>query len=305
MEYKMGTEALTGRVTDSKEERQYRKMFFIRRFEETLLELFEEGMLNGTTHACIGQEADCVGVLDHVQDGDHVFSNHRCHGHYLAKTGDAFGLMAEIMGKRSGMCAGYGGSQHIGTAQFKSNGIQGGIVPAATGIALSMKMKQNGAVSVVFVGDGTMGEGVIYESFNIASLWKLPLLCVVENNGWAQSTPIQKNLAGSIPDRFKAFGIQTTELSTTDVQEIDMAAKEAFALIRKGEGPQAIVINTYRLCHHSKNDDNRPENEVKARWELEPLRIHSARLDPKAVEMIENEVRQALLVVVEKTKEAL
>ncbi len=109
-------------------------------FEETLLALFDEGLLNGTTHACIGQEADCVGVIEHLRDGDHIFSNHRCHGHYLARTGTRCGLLAEIMGKPEGVCGGIGGSQHLCAPGFKSNGIQGGIVPTAAGIALAMKL---------------------------------------------------------------------------------------------------------------------------------------------------------------------
>lgn len=301
----MPLDVFLGRDTDSKVERQYRKMYFIRHFEQTLLQLFEEGMLNGTTHCCIGQEADSVGIMEHLQPNDHVFSNHRCHGHYLARTGDAFGLIAEIMGKRSGICAGYGGSQHIGTDRFKSNGIQGGIVPAATGIALSMKMKKQNTLSVVFIGDGTLGEGILYESLNMASLWKLPLLCVVENNGWAQSTPIQRDLAGTIRERFSAFDIPVEELTTTDVQRIDSSAEELICRIRRGEGPQVLVINTYRLCHHSKNDDNRPEKEVNERWETEPLRTHAIRLNPEVMETIEKEVKQALLSVVAKVKDAI
>ena len=144
----------------------YQKMYFIRRFEERLLDLFEEGILNGTTHACIGQEADCVGVVEALESNDHIFSNHRCHGHYLAKTGDARGLLAEIMGLPSGICGGVGGSQHICTDGFKSNGILGGTVAASAGIGLSMKLKQNDAVSVVFVGDGALGEGIVYETLN-------------------------------------------------------------------------------------------------------------------------------------------
>ncbi len=123
-------------------------MRFIRRFEERLLELFDLGVLNGTTHACIGQEADAVAVMEHLRAEDHVFSNHRCHGHYLALTGDARGLMAEIMGRDDGVCAGIGGSQHLAAPGFKSNGVQGGIVPAAAGIALAQQLAGDDAISV-------------------------------------------------------------------------------------------------------------------------------------------------------------
>jgi len=191
-----GDERLVGVAGEPHEQRLYRRMRFIRRFEERLLGMFEEGLLNGTTHACIGQEADCVGVIEHLRPGDHIFSNHRCHGHYLAWTGDAFGLLGEIMGKPAGVCGGIGGSQHLCAPGFKSNGILGGTVPAAAGIALAMKLAGNDGISVSFIGDGTFGEGVLYETLNISALWGLPLLVVVENNGYAQSTPLAVNFAG-------------------------------------------------------------------------------------------------------------
>jgi TPP-dependent pyruvate/acetoin dehydrogenase alpha subunit len=124
---------LVGAPGEPRDARLYRRVCFIRRFEETLLNLFEEGFLTGTTHACIGQEANSVGLMEHLREGDHLFSNHRCHGHFLAWSGDAFSLLAEIMGKPAGLCAGIGGSQHICAPGFKSNGVQGGIAPAAAG----------------------------------------------------------------------------------------------------------------------------------------------------------------------------
>jgi hypothetical protein len=150
-------------------------MFFIRRFEETLLDLFSLGKLVGTTHTYIGQEANAIGLIDHLDpDVDTIFSNHRCHGHYLAFTDDAFGLLCEVMGKAPGVCGGKGGSQHLCKGNFYSNGVLGSIVPVATGIALAEKRKGTGRGLDVFLGDGTLGEGVTYESLNIASLWQLP-----------------------------------------------------------------------------------------------------------------------------------
>ena len=220
-------ERLFGAFGESRDARLYRRMRFIRRFEETLLALFEEGLLNGTTHACIGQEADSVGLIEHLRDGDHLFSNHRCHGHFLAWTGDAFGLLAEIMGKPAGLCAGIGGSQHICAPGFKSNGVQGGIVPAAAGIALAEQLRGSDGLSVVFLGDGTLGEGIVYETLNLTALWQLPLLLVLEDNGWSQSTPSSLNLAGDIAARFTAFGLPVVEVETTDVLEIEAAAGDA------------------------------------------------------------------------------
>src|SRR3989304_4350572 len=180
----------------------YERMYFIRRFEETLLELFGQGKLVGTTHTYIGQEADAVGGIAHLDPGrDVVFSTPRCHGHYLAFTEDALGLLCEVMGKAPGVCGGKGGSQHLCKGNFYSNGVLGSIVPVATGIALPEKGKGTGAVSTAFLGDGTLGEGGTYESLKLASVWKLPVLFVVENNHYAQSTPVELVLAGSITPR--------------------------------------------------------------------------------------------------------
>lgn len=289
---------LTGVAGEPLDHRRYRRMRFIRRFEETLLQLFEEGALNGTTHACIGQEADAVAVTEHLTEGDHIFSNHRCHGHYLAHSGDALGLMAEIMGKEAGVCRGLGGSQHICAPGFKSNGVQGGIVPNAAGIALANQLEGNDAVSVVFIGDGTLGEGVVYETLNMAALWKLPLLVVCEDNRWAQSTPIAANLAGSMEARFSAFGVPVRSLDSTDVAEISAAAGEEIAAVRAGDGPRVLLIHTYRLCHHSKSDDERPQAEIDAHWLVEPLVVHGQRLSAEDRLRIEDEVETALGEVV-------
>jgi TPP-dependent pyruvate/acetoin dehydrogenase alpha subunit len=289
---------LTGLAGEGVDVRFYRRMRFIRRFEERLLALFEEGLVMGTTHACIGQEADSVGVIEHLRAGDHIFSNHRCHGHYLAWSGDALGLLAEIMGKRDGICGGVGGSQHICAPGFKSNGILGGTVPAAAGIALSMKLSGEDGISVVFTGDGALGEGVVYESLNMAAIWDVPLLVVVENNGYSQSTPIARNFAGDMEGRFAAFGVPASRIESTDVLEIHDAAAGAIAAVRESRTPRALIIDTYRLCHHSKSDDNRPGEEVAARWAFEPLAIHGPRLDPGERERVDAEVEDALSDVV-------
>jgi acetoin:2,6-dichlorophenolindophenol oxidoreductase subunit alpha len=289
-----GAERLRGSRDDTRLEALYRRMRFIRRFEERLLQLFDQGLLNGTTHACIGQEADCVAVMEQLDERDHIFSNHRCHGHYLARTGDARGLLAEIMGRSDGVCAGIGGSQHLAAPGFKSNGVQGGIVPAAAGIALAMQLEGSDGISAVFIGDGTLGEGIVYESLNLSSVWQLPLLVVLEDNGWSQSTPSHLNLAGSIRARFEAFGIPVEEVDSTDVLEIIPAAERAVSVVRGQRRPCALIIHTYRLCHHSKNDDNRPPEEVQARWSLDPLEVHGRRVEPEARGRIDSEVADAI-----------
>jgi acetoin:2,6-dichlorophenolindophenol oxidoreductase subunit alpha len=291
-------ERLIGHEDEPRDIRLYRRMRFIRRFEEHLLDLFEEGLLKGTTHACIGQEADPVGVIEHLRPGDHIFSNHRCHGHYLAWTGDALGLLAEIMGKEAGVCRGIGGSQHLCAPGFKSNGILGGTVPNAAGIALAMKLSGQDGISAAFIGDGTFGEGVLYETLNIASLWQLPLLIVVENNAYAQSTPIGANFAGDMRTRFAAFGIPARRIDSTDVVAIADEAEQTIAAVRATRMPQALIIDTYRLCHHSKSDDNRPEEEIAERWLSEPLIVHGARLADADRIRIHAEVETALDEVV-------
>jgi acetoin:2,6-dichlorophenolindophenol oxidoreductase subunit alpha len=277
----------------------YERMFYIRRFEETLLDLFAQGKLVGTTHTYIGQEANAVGIIDHLDpERDVVFSNHRCHGHYLAFTDDDFGLLCEVMGKAPGVCGGKGGSQHLCKGNFYSDGVLGSIVPVATGIALAEKKKGTGAVSTVFLGDGTLGEGVTYESLNIASLWKLPVLFVVENNHYAQSTPVELELAGSIPARGAAFGIETADLDTTDVQEIHEAAGRAVARIRETSEPYFLVLDTYRFSPHSKGDDNRDPAEIETRREHDPLKVAAPQVADDIRVEIEERCERRLLETV-------
>jgi TPP-dependent pyruvate/acetoin dehydrogenase alpha subunit len=283
----------------------YERMYFIRRFEESLLDLFSQGKLVGTTHTYIGQEANGVGIIDHLdRERDVVFSNHRCHGHYLAFTDDAFGLLCEVMGKAPGVCGGKGGSQHLCNGNFYSNGVLGSIVPVATGIALAEKKKGTGAVSTVFLGDGTLGEGVTYESLNMASLWKLPVFFVVENNHYAQSTPVELELAGSISARGAAFGVETDELDTTDVEEIHAAAGRAVARIRETGEPFFLVLDTYRFSPHSKGDDNRDPAEIEKRRERDPLTVAGARLDGGERGTIEERVEQRIVETIAAAEEA-
>ena len=256
-------------------------MYVIRCFEERLLELFSEGRLSGTTHTCIGQEANAVGIAHNLTLSDVVFSNHRCHGHYLALTGDLKGLMSEVMGKQAGVCGGRGGSQHLHAGNFYTNGIQGGIVPAATGAALAAKFAGGDSITVVFIGDGTLGQGVIYECMNIASLWSLPLLIVLENNQYAQTTPVSAAVSGGIAARATAFGIESIECSTTDVEIIINEAAQAIDMVRRRRKPFFLVINTYRLGPHSKGDDHRCPNEIAERRREDPLLVAGSRISPQ------------------------
>jgi len=250
----------------------FEKMLLIRRCEEAFLSLFEQGKLRGTTHTSLGQEACSVGILSVIdQEIDVVFSNHRCHGHFLAYGAPLEILFGEMMGKEIGACKGIGGRQHLHYRNFYTNGIQGGIVPAAVGMAFAEKYKKSGSVVVVFLGDGTLGEGAVYESFNIASLWKLPVFFIVEANGYAQSTPTKYQLAGRIIDRPTAFGIPTQELKVRNPVDVHTLAKEIIDRIRKESEPECLILHTYRLGPHSKGDDLRFREEIENAKVNDPL----------------------------------
>jgi 2-oxoisovalerate dehydrogenase E1 component len=253
--------------------RTLREALRIRKVEEKFLELFSQGKLNGTVHTCVGQEFSALAFAGQLKKKDFVFSNHRCHGHYIAFTGDTRGLIAELLGKGSGTCGGIGSSQHLCHNNFFSNGIQGGIVPVAAGYALGNKLKGNGAIGTVFIGDGTLGEGTLYETMNIVSKWDIPLLIVCENNFYAQSTPQHINLAGDILARAKAFGIHTGRGKTESPDELMTAAREAIDYVRESGRPCFFLVETYRLNAHSKGDDDRDPAEVQAQREKDFLNV--------------------------------
>lgn len=260
--------ALSGsRTVDNAQLRAlYTEMVTIRAVEEKLLHLFSEGLLRGTVHTCLGQEAiaaGAVGALD--KSRDIVCSNHRGHGHYLAWCGDIEGLIAEIMGLPAGVCGGVGGSQHLHRKNYYSNGILGGMSPVATGMALAEKMKGSGAVTMVFHGDGAMAEGAIYEAMNIASLWSLPVLFAIEKNQFAQSTPIAHEIAGSLTARAEAFRITAAEIDGNDVQAVNEITAGTIEEMRQDSQPRMLVFDTWRLGPHSKGDDDRDEAEIKRR----------------------------------------
>lgn len=273
----------------------YKQLATIRQFEETVLDAFPKGAFYGTTHTYIGQEANAAGVLAHLNEGDIVFSNHRCHGHFLAYGGDARGLFAELMGKATGVCGGIGGSQHLHWKDFYSNGVLGSTAPIAVGAALAEKHKGSQAIVVLFLGDGAMGEGVVYESLNIASLWGAPILFVVENNHIAQTTPTPLALAGTLPGRFAAFNIPAVELDSSDVRQIYTTAGQEFANLRSAPGPRALILHTARFGPHSKGDDTRdPAAIEELRATRDPLTIHSTRLVAAERDAIDAEVNSAI-----------
>jgi TPP-dependent pyruvate/acetoin dehydrogenase alpha subunit len=276
-------------------------MVLIRLFEERVLELFGRGKLFGTTHCCIGQEACAAAVINNLQENDVIVSSHRCHGHYLARTEDVTGLMAEMMGKIGGVCGGRGGSQHLCNGNFYTNGVQGNMVPVAAGMALAEKKKGTDSIVALFIGDGTFGQGVVYEAFNMISLWRLPILIIVENNLYAQTTPITANFAGSFSGRAKAFGLSAGESQADDVISLRSRFIEIVRTVRLKSHPHVEVINTYRYCPHSKGDDYRPPREIEFWRQRDPLKKLEEQIPPglqlklkeKAGEKIEQAVTEA------------
>jgi pyruvate dehydrogenase E1 component alpha subunit len=236
-------------------------LLLIRNFELALLDLFGAGKLNGTTHTCLGQEYVPVALAPLLRD-DFVFSNHRGHGHYLARFDDPAGLLAEIMGRQGAVCAGVGGSQHIYRDGYLSTGVQGQSMPVATGVALHFQRSGQRRVAVAFIGDGTWGEGAVYEALNMASLWHLPLLVVVEHNGIAQSTPTGMQMAGTVAGRAHAFGVTHLEIDSTDIGEIRHTLTPVVEEVRKACRPAVIEFDTVRVGPHSKGDDTRCDAEL-------------------------------------------
>jgi 2-oxoisovalerate dehydrogenase E1 component len=273
----VNSQATRAALAKSPIEQSYEMAALIREVEQRLLELFSAGKLFGTVHTCIGQELVGVAVAQALSEEDLIFSNHRCHGHFLARTGNVEGLIAEIMGKNTGVCGGRGGSQHLCDRErgFFSNGIQGGIVPIAAGLAFAQQLLGTQNIVVVFIGDGTLGEGVVYEALNIAAKWQLPLLVVLENNGYAQSTPQSQNLAGEIAARAAAFDLPFRKSSTWEPESLLEEVAECVRYVRACRCPVFLQIDTYRLMAHSKGDDDRDPAEVNSFWKRDPLQLFS------------------------------
>ena len=242
----------------------------IRLIEQQFLTLFSLGKMNGTVHTCVGQEFSAVSVAGQLKDGDWVTSNHRCHGHFISKTKNWQGLIDELIGLKSGVCNGVGSSQHLFSNGFLSNGPQGALIPVAIGIAKFFKINDTKNIVTSFIGEGTLGEGVLYESLNLASLWNLPFLLVCENNFYSQSTPQETSVAGTISSRGAAFDIKIFNANTWDLSNLFEVSRQAIEYVRKGL-PAILVIQTYRLNAHSKGDDNRDQVEVNFFKDVDPL----------------------------------
>ncbi|KEQ21626.1 thiamine pyrophosphate-dependent dehydrogenase E1 component subunit alpha [Paenibacillus tyrfis] len=236
----------------------YYQMWLVRYFDEKVDEFFAKGLIHGTTHLCVGQEATAVGACAVLEEKDKITSTHRGHGHCIAKGAEASRMMAELFGRESGYCKGKGGSMHIADVDkgnLGANGIVGGGIPIAAGAALTSKMKNLGYVVLCFFGDGASNEGSFHEAINLAAIWNLPVVFFCENNQYGMSGPAKEMIGvENIADRSKAYGIPGVVVEGNDIFEVIRVTNEAVARARSGEGPTLIEAKTYRWKGHSKSD---------------------------------------------------
>jgi len=236
----------------------YQKMVEIRKFDLKVDELFKKNMIWGTCHLYVGEEATAVGACAALKSDDYITSTHRGHGHCIAKGADIKRMMAELLGKETGYCKGRGGSMHIvdvSTGNLGANGIVGAGIPIATGAALASKRRNDGKVTVCFFGDGAVNVGPFHESLNMASIWKLPVVYVCENNQYAMSTSVQKATAvRDIAVRGQSYDMPGVVVDGNDVIAVFETVSEAVNRARRGEGPTLVESKTYRFFGHSKSD---------------------------------------------------
>jgi len=284
-------------------------MWRIRRFEEAVDDLFARGLMHGTMHLSIGQEASATGTCFALRDDDAITSTHRGHGHCIAKGADLERMMAELLAKETGYCRGRGGSMHIAdaaTGNLGANGIVAGGIPIAAGAALAYQLQGIDRVVVSFFGDGATNEGAFHEGVNLASIWKLPVIFVCENNKYGMSFSTEKSMAvESVAERASAYGIPGVTVDGNDVEAVHEAVTTAADRARSGEGPTLVEALTYRWKGHSKSDKNlyRTREEI-AGWRdkdpigrFETLVVDRGVLDAAAVEEVRtaatNDIRDA------------
>ena len=282
----------------------YERMLTIRVFEEHVNQLYTTARMPGLAHLYSGEEAVAVGVCSTLRDSDYITSTHRGHGHCLAKGAAVNRMFAELLGKEPGYCRGKGGSMHIAdpeTGNLGANAIVGGSAGIATGAALSAKMRGSGQVAVCFFGDGALGQGLLYETMNMAALWKLPVIYVCENNLYGEYTPCGETIAGEILGRARAFGIQAESVDGQDVQAVNTTMRRLVERARRGEGPAFLECKTYRYYGHHVGDVNREyrTREEEKEWmsHHDPLLTLAGRLtaqrlaDASVFERIESDVK--------------
>src|SRR5271156_4867205 len=291
----------------------YRQMVAIRLFEEQVNDLYTRAIMPGLAHLYEGEEAVAVGICSALRPDDYVTSTHRGHGHCLAKGAKPDRMFAELLGKEAGYCRGKGGSMHIAdpaTGNLGANAIVGGSAGIATGAAFAAKMLGNGRICICFFGEGALGQGLLYEVMNMASLWKLPVIYVCENNMYNEYTHYSETTAGEVLARPAAFGIPGESVDGQDVRGVYQVASRMVQRARSGEGPSFLLANTYRYRGHHVGDINREYYRAKQeeqRWssERDPIGILGKWLveqklaDAAALDRILTEVQKEMNAAVD------
>jgi TPP-dependent pyruvate/acetoin dehydrogenase alpha subunit len=283
----------------------YAQMWKIRAFEEQVNELYRGAKMPGLAHLYIGEEAVAVGICEALRQDDYITSTHRGHGHCLAKGASVDRMFCELLGKEPGYCRGKGGSMHIAdheNGNLGANAIVGGSAGIATGAAFSAKRRGTDQVAVCFFGEGALGQGLLYEVMNMASLWKLPVIYACENNLYNEYTHYSETTAGDILARASAFDIPAETVDGQDVLAVNAAARKAVERARGGEGPSFLLLNTYRQMGHHVGDVDRAyyrskEEEQEWKRERDPIAhlgawlVEQGMADPGKLEQLEREAR--------------
>ncbi len=290
----------------------HRMMMLIRLFEEALEEMFSRGLLHGTMHLSIGQEATAAGACLALEKKDLITSTHRGHGHCLGKGADPYKMFAELLGREDGYCRGRGGSMHIAdlsNGNLGANGIVGGSLTISVGAALSFQLQKKDNIVVCFFGDGAVNEGSFHEALNIASLWNLPVLFLCENNQYGMSMSAKKSVAGeSIASRGKSYGIDSIQIDGNDVEEVYSTVKNFKNDILQSGRPKFVEAITYRYRGHSKSDRNlyRTSEEINF-WkeEKDPIKRYIGNLledgfSEQSLKSIDEEVKNTIRSSVKK-----
>jgi TPP-dependent pyruvate/acetoin dehydrogenase alpha subunit len=257
-------------------------MLLIRAFERKVEEYFSKGIMRGTTHCSVGQELSpsCIGEMVDIKK-DYLFATHRGHGYFLACTHQPYLLACEMMGRRDGPVFGGGGSQHIKYNNFYTSGITGGMVPVAVGTAFALKIQKKGAICISIIGDGGFNEGYVQEALNLAAVYQVPILFLLENNKYAMSTESAKHTAGSIKERVQSFDIPYTGIDQKAPDIFHAALKQTVDKVRMLKTPQFVEVDTYRFCGHSKSDNCEYMNPVERETYIsaDPLEYFLRQID--------------------------
>jgi TPP-dependent pyruvate/acetoin dehydrogenase alpha subunit len=293
--------------------RMYRQMVAIRQFEAQVNELYTRALMPGLAHLYIGEEAVAVGVCEALERTDYITSTHRGHGHCLAKGASADQMFAELLGKKAGYCKGKGGSMHIAdpaTGNLGANAIVCGSAGIATGAAFSARHLRNGRVAVCFIGEGALGQGVLYEVMNLAQLFKLPAIYVCENNLYTEYTHYSETTAGDILTRATAFGLEAASVDGQDVRAVHDIAELMVDRARRGNGPAFLLCNTYRYHGHHVGDINREyyrskQEEQLWKTERDPIAnfgkwlVEQSVADPASLAQVQSELELEMKAAVD------